>query len=71
MGDNQLRQEVGSLFGTWRLDSIIVDIRGRIVLVAPPAHQGGMLTGSSGKIESSDMTYAIPFWCQRVPPART
>ncbi|KAF8552333.1 hypothetical protein OG21DRAFT_1535374 [Imleria badia] len=33
--------------------SIIADIRGRI---------GGMLTGGSGKTESSDMTYATPFW---------
>ncbi|KAI0786131.1 hypothetical protein C8Q75DRAFT_794210 [Abortiporus biennis] len=33
--------------------SIIADIRGRI---------GGMLTGSSGKTGSSDMTYATPFW---------
>ena len=33
--------------------SIIADIRGRI---------GGMLTGGSGKLETSDMTYATPFW---------
>jgi len=33
--------------------AIIADIRGRI---------GGMLTGGSGKTESSDMTYATPFW---------
>ncbi|KAG8906563.1 hypothetical protein FRB99_006677 [Tulasnella sp. 403] len=33
--------------------SVIVDIRGGI---------GGMLTGSSGKTEGSDMTYATPFW---------
>ncbi len=33
--------------------SVIADIRGRI---------GGMLTGSSGKTKSSDMTYATPFW---------
>jgi hypothetical protein len=33
--------------------SAIADIRGRI---------GGMLTGSSGKMESCDMTYATPFW---------
>jgi hypothetical protein len=33
--------------------SAIVDIRGRI---------GGMLTGSSGKTKSSNMTYATPFW---------
>ena len=33
--------------------SIITDIRGRI---------GGMLTGGSGKTESSDITYATSFW---------
>ncbi|KAF9235843.1 hypothetical protein BU15DRAFT_89406 [Melanogaster broomeanus] len=33
--------------------SIIADIHGRI---------GGMLTGGSGKTDSSDMTYATPFW---------
>lgn len=33
--------------------SIIADIRGRI---------GGMLTGGSGKRDSSDITYATPFW---------
>jgi hypothetical protein len=33
--------------------SIIVDIRGRV---------GGMLTGGSGKTNSSDMTYATPMW---------
>lgn len=33
--------------------SIIADIRGRI---------GGMLTGGSGKTESSDITYATPCW---------
>jgi hypothetical protein len=33
--------------------SAIADIHGRI---------GGMLTGSSGKTKSSDMTYATPFW---------
>ncbi|KAF9505747.1 hypothetical protein BS47DRAFT_1432932 [Hydnum rufescens UP504] len=33
--------------------SIIADIRGRI---------GGMLTAGSGKTETSDMTYATPFW---------
>ena len=33
--------------------SVIADIRGRI---------GGMLTGGSGKTNSSDMTYATPFW---------
>ncbi|KAF9649940.1 hypothetical protein BDM02DRAFT_3128052 [Thelephora ganbajun] len=33
--------------------SIIADIRGRI---------GGMITGGSGKTESSDITYATPFW---------
>jgi hypothetical protein len=33
--------------------SAIADIRGRI---------GGMLTGSSGKMNSSDVTYATPFW---------
>lgn len=33
--------------------SIIVDIRGRI---------GGILTAGSGKAETSDMTYATPFW---------
>ncbi|THH09280.1 hypothetical protein EW145_g2139 [Phellinidium pouzarii] len=34
-------------------DSIITDIRGRI---------NGMLTGSAGKMKTSDMTYATPFW---------
>ena len=33
--------------------SAITDIRGRI---------GGILTGSTGKTKSSDMTYATPFW---------
>jgi hypothetical protein len=33
--------------------SAIADIRGRI---------GGMITGSSGMMDSSDMTYATPFW---------
>ncbi|EPT04345.1 hypothetical protein FOMPIDRAFT_1014196 [Fomitopsis schrenkii] len=33
--------------------SIIADIRGRI---------GGMLTGGSGNMEISDITYATPFW---------
>ena len=33
--------------------SIIADIHGRV---------GGMLTGGSGKADSSDMTYATPFW---------
>jgi hypothetical protein len=33
--------------------AIIADIRGRI---------GGMLTGGSGKTESSDLSYATPFW---------
>jgi hypothetical protein len=33
--------------------SVIADIRGRI---------GGMLTGGSGKAESSDVNYATPFW---------
>jgi hypothetical protein len=33
--------------------SIIADIRGRI---------GGMLTGGSGDAESSDVTYATPWW---------
>jgi hypothetical protein len=33
--------------------AIIADFRGRI---------GGMLTGGSGKTESSDLSYATPFW---------
>lgn len=33
--------------------SIIVDIRGRI---------GGMVIGSAGNDEASDMTYATPWW---------
>ncbi|KAG6334414.1 hypothetical protein ID866_4670 [Astraeus odoratus] len=33
--------------------AIIADIRG---------HIGGMLTGGSGRTESSDITYATPFW---------
>jgi len=33
--------------------SAIADIRGRI---------GGILTGSTGKTKSSDITYATPFW---------
>lgn len=33
--------------------AIIADIRGRI---------GGLLTGGAGKTQSSDMTYATPFW---------
>ncbi|KAI0786845.1 hypothetical protein C8Q75DRAFT_734397 [Abortiporus biennis] len=33
--------------------SIIADLHGRV---------GGMLTGGSGKIDASDMTYATPFW---------
>lgn len=33
--------------------SVIADIRGRI---------GGLLTSGSGKTQSSDITYATPFW---------
>ncbi|KAF8639613.1 hypothetical protein AX16_010260 [Volvariella volvacea WC 439] len=33
--------------------SVVVDIRGQV---------GGMITGGAGKTDSTDMTYATPFW---------
>lgn len=62
MSINQISMECGIINHDSKSDvfsepgdsgSIIADICGRI---------GGMLSGSSGKTKTSDMTYATPFW---------